>query len=359
MPMPSLADVIERSMEHGRPLGLVEGVALAREAGASQHITVETVFTTGPNPLLGIEPRNIAFTQHSLGSMTLMNLRDSDGDWFLASFPTQYESVFHIVTDAHSTDSRWRKANRWITRSRRVTRVYLNHADFLSIAIALSEFGDVEVGRITARSTEDGSSATRGWGARSGHARPSPDTAIAELSDQGQSVRTMTIHVPGALSMHLRRTAGATFYSGDFAIFCDQVLRALARAVSSRHQLLSHRERRAHSPVVPLSLALDGDYFSDMSSTGDLIQAVAELPRTTLAIFHRNPYLHFAATDEVDGSTFDVVVTDADRIDIYPGFRAEPTSIARLADHLADRFGASSLGGRPARSWTLADVTGD
>lgn len=83
---------------------------------------------------------------------------------------------------------------------------------------------------MTARDRFDQSSLTRGWPSRKGTIRPSPEDVIAFVDDSGASVRTMTLHITDTLALHLRRGAGAPFYSGDFALFDDLVLGRLVRS---------------------------------------------------------------------------------------------------------------------------------
>lgn len=64
---------------------------------------------------------------------------------------------------------------------------------------------------------------------------------------------------------------------------------------------------------------------------------------------HRNPYLHVAVTDDVDGSNYDLFVTEGDRIEIHAGFRASMGSFTRLAQSLGDRFEAEALQEAPPK----------
>lgn len=85
--------------------------------------------------------------------------------------------MWHIVGSAPTTDPRWRKVERWVANAAPlVVPVLLNHDDFADIGTALSEYGEVEVSRMTARRRADLSSISRGWKARSGK--------LAELAQQ-------------------------------------------------------------------------------------------------------------------------------------------------------------------------------
>lgn len=350
-----LADLLLRGAEVGEEVGLVDSVKASHRMGDAPHLTVETVFTDDANPLDMIRP-NARLRRSSVGAVRLIQIWDDEGEWFLAAWPTQYRGVFHIVTNEHSTHSRWKRAERWLSAPREITRVFLDADDFLSLAMVLTEFGDAEVGRVTARSPGDSSSIALGWSASAHRPRPGPYEVIAEQASLGNQVRTITLHLPGQLSFHLRRRAGATFYSGDFDLFAEIVLSRLALSVHNRRQLLSGRQRRDHEPARALSLTLVTGEFSDAESTAEVIRAVSDLSKTTLAVVHRNPYLHLVMTDETDGSSFDVLVTDDARIDVFPGYRATTSALSRLANQLVQRFGTANLSERPSKVWKLADL---
>ena len=108
---------------------------------------------------------------------------------------------------------------------------------------------------------------------------------------------------------------------------------------------MTGRERRhLDQGVRPLAVALNEEFFDSRADTGLLLEVVSELPNLSLAVFHRNPHLHLVVRDELDGSNFDLVVTEADSIRIYPGYRASQPALARLSLALGERFGANSIG---------------
>jgi hypothetical protein len=238
-----------------------------------------------------------------------------------------------------------------------IVRPFLNHDDFAQIGANLSRFGDVEVGRVSARSALDGSSDARGWKAMAGQLRPNHAEVISAMELQGYSVRTMMLHVNKTLSVHIRRSAGATYHSGDFQVFVTQVLEPLGRAAGERRRLLVGRQRSRQRDVRPVSIVLSSARVIDFETTGEIIREVAAMPQTTLAVFHRNPYLHFAVTDEADGSNFDVMVTDSQTIDVYPGYRMSTAALSRIVDHLSDRFGGDRINDRATRSYSLDDLS--
>jgi len=185
---------------------------------------------------------------------------------------------------------------------------------------------------------------SRGWKARTGSLRPSHHDAIHEAEREGASVRTLSLHVGNALNLHIRRLAGATYYSGDFALFERVVLGRLATAAARRRALLSGRERRVGSPpAAPISVRLSSPILVDAEATGEVLAELERQRDTAVAVMHRNPYLHVVVTDYTDGSNFDVFVTSPDSIEVYPGFRASLGALTRLTQGLGERFEALEI----------------
>jgi hypothetical protein len=323
---------------------------------ARERVAVETVFTPGGSPLDYFDGVPGGVDLRSVGALGIAWIDEADSRWFISAWPTEFDGVFHLVSTIHSTDKRWRRTLAWLHRNRRVARPFLNHDDFQRIGARLSEHGDVEVGRVTARSSLDGSSDSRGWRAVAGQKRPGYLEVLASMENQGYSVRTMTLRIEYVLSTHIRRVAGASYYTGNSDLFVDEVLQPLARAAHDRRTLLSHRQR-SRDDVQPISISLSDANLVGREATGEVVREVASLPRTTLAVFHRNPYLHFALLDEVDGSNFDVIVTDSKSIDIYPGYLASSAALSRIVDHISDRFGGEEVSTRREREYSLEELS--
>jgi hypothetical protein len=333
---------------NSHPEDLAAAVRAAGElnGGKATQVAFETVFTSEAHPFDHIKPRAVMSTdRQTADGVEFLRLVDAEGPWVLAAFPTRHAGVWHLVSGLPTTHPRWKKAERWIVRARAVSRCFLNHDDFASIGDRLSEFGDVEVVKVSARVVKDGSSVNRGFPIRvGGGLRPSHLEEIAEVEALGASVRTITLHVEDIMHIHLRRVAGATFYSGDFGLFQAQVLSRLEDATATRMALLTDRQRQTvRQPVRAVTVSLPDPIMKSAGDTADVLSLVRSMTDVSMAVFHRNPYLHFAVTDEFDGSNFDVMITRPDAIDIYPGYRASSTALARITQRIGERFGASSI----------------
>ena len=269
-------------------------------------------------------------------------------DFVVSVWRSAVRGVYHLIGSVPVTDSRWRRVEEsWLRAAApRLAPVILNKVDFESVGDALSEYGTVEVSRLTARVLSDHSSYYRGWHSDVVRRKPTHREALRET--EGMLVRTLTLRVGERLSLHLRRHAGATYYHGDYRLFVDVVLRRFTRAAAERRVLLSNRSREHQVPLTEgLVMLLPPQTLADELGRRDLIDSVGSLRGVQVAVFHRNPYLHFTVTDYLDGSNLDVFVTEDDRVTVLPGYRASLGSLARLTDAIGDALGMVSLGAEP------------
>lgn len=346
----------------GRYHGFVDLMAKVEPAngGKPAHATFETVFVTEGHPFDYARPDMLARAERTgLSDIQLLRLASHEGPWSLVALPTRHAGVFHLASGIPTTDRRWQKVSRWLDRASRVSRCFLNHRDFEAIGDRLAKGGEVEVVHAAGRSHRDSSSTNRGFPALVGGRRPNHRDAIMEFETSGSYVRSLRLQVSDGLSVHVRRVAGATYYSGSFRAFNDDVLGPLADATNARRALVTGRQRRRAQPVVPLSVVLPTDLFHTREDTGALVDLIQGMADMSMAVFHRNPYLHFAMTDETDGSNFDVMVTVPDQVSVYPGFRASAESLARVTQRIAEAFGARRIEqAEPAGPVSLADLVG-
>lgn len=324
------------------------------------HIAFETVWVSDGHPFDHLSAQAVTDGERrTVGDVHILQLADDEGSWQIVALPTAHDGVFHLAGGIPTTHSRWQKLVRWVERARDISRCFLNHRDFRAVGERLRSLGEVEVVHVTGRSNVDQSSYFRGFKPLAGSLRPAPEDLIDEFERNSAYLRSWTLRVGDELNFHLRRVAGATFYSGRFRLFEDQVLDPLADAAAIRRKLLTGRARKRAVPVVPLSIVLGTDMFTSREDTGQLVEFAQSMTDMSMAVFHRNPYLHFVLTDENDGSNFDVMVTVPDVVNVYPGFRASPASLARVTGRIAEAFGATRIEqAPPPKPVRLADLAG-
>lgn len=150
------------------------------------------------------------------------------------------------------------------------------------------------------------------------------------------------------LRVHLRRAAGATFYTGDFELFRSVVLDRLASAASRRLQLFSDRARTHKNPAArPVEVKVGRARFNDAAAMVDFLDRVSQYTDSDMAVLHRNPYLQIALSDYLDGSNFDIFITTVDKITVFPGYQASVSSLVRLTDFLSEEFEADGVADAP------------
>ncbi|MDQ6946522.1 MAG: hypothetical protein M3256_09675 [Actinomycetota bacterium] len=284
--------------------------------------------------------RSVSIERRSLGSNSVLAIETSDGHPFVVSVWPQPDGAVHLVGTVPFSDGRWKRLERWVMNaSPGLTPCYLNEGDFLSIGDGLSEFGSIEVGKLTWRQGDQ----SHAVGYR--EVKPSLHEAVSLGVPQTGQVRTALLRA-GDLSIHLRRLAGATLYAGDLKAFEETVLRRLERAARERLALLQNRARTGSSPVKPLCVKLREPLLRTAEETGLVIEILRAESRLGVAVVHRNPYLHLAVSDYEDGSNFDIFVTNPSEVVVHPGFTASVGSLNRVLQRLSESLPSEEVGNR-------------
>jgi len=319
------------------------------------QLTVLTLISEGPTPGEALRgARGIEEIRH-WGNVELLRASMGSRGYVVAAWPTSAPGVFHLTGSVPVTDDAWaRVEGAWMnTAGSRLAPVILNRPDFENIGHSLSEHGSIETARMTARLLHDSSSYTRGWPQIPGVRRPSHGEALSET--KGMLVKTITLDVAGRTRVQLRRSSGASFLRGDFALFNDVVLRRLTGAASERRSLLEGRQRQPLAPVrETVSMTVDRVDLDDPRVRAELLRTLTGLRGVQAAVMHENPYLHVLVTDFLNASTFDVLITDEGRLDIVPGLRSSVGSLARVTDALGGALGMRDISLRPV-SGMLSD----
>lgn len=318
-----------------------------RSPEGPEPLTIATVISAN-EPLKSISQRTgmVAAWHASASGVGALLISGEGGDPFVvSSWPDYRPGVYHLAATVPATDRRWLRFGRLLGKAApRVVPVYLDRRDFEGFVSVLSEHGDVDASRLTGRYRTDQSSYSRGWpNAKSARA------ALEEIADEVQ-LRTMTLSVLSTpqtgviLRVHLRRTAGATFYSGDFELFRSLVMDQLAAGANRRAQLFHNRSRTEADPNArPIEVKVGLPRFGRPGATMEFLQRITKYPDSDSAVLHRNPYVQIALTDYLDGSNFDVFITSVDRITVFPGYQASVGALVRLTDFLSEEFEADGV----------------
>jgi hypothetical protein len=345
----------QRAQDRNDPLSLSQALREAYEDMAPDQLTVWTVCSSVEDPgkrLAGVAG-GLGLIAETLGSTQLLWVPDPKrGNYVVGIWPTQATDTYHLVGTVPVTDPRWRRVEQWVNRaSPKLFVPYLTEREFAGILDSLGEHGDTAVSRISARTYGVYSTLGRTWPTTGRHkTRPSHQEVLSELRGVAFP-RTILMEVIDRLSLHLRRDSGATFYAGDFGLFEHIVMGGFALAGENRRLLLSNRQRtHQQSPARPIRIQLASDAFDAPNAVDLLVDALSQ-PNSSVAVLHRNPYIHIALTNYLDGSNADAFVFEADELMLYPGFAASAGALARLTAAITDRFAAIEVseGPSPAR----------
>lgn len=308
------------------------------------QLTVLTVISDAEDPLQLFTSRATGVQAvKTSGHVGLIAAHLAGRDHVVAVWPAG-DHVFHIASTPPLTDDAWKRVEEgWMNAAAPdLAPVILNRAEFEAIGDVLAEHGSIEVARMTARVLRDHSSYTRGWPSIPGQARPTHQDALRET--ESMIVRTITLDVAGVMRLQVRRSSGASFYSGSFHAFSSIVLQRLANAAKERRVMLADRDRAPREPVREvLSMSIDTLNLDDPTVRELLFETVAHVKGLQVATLHDNPYLHLLVTDFLNGTNFDVLVTDSHAVEIIPGLESSVGSLARVTDALGDALGMKDL----------------
>ena len=146
-------------------------------------------------------------------------------------------------------------------------------------------------------------------------------------------------------SMRVRLSRDGLFrFRHAVSPFYDKALPLVARLVDKRTRLYSNRSRRDNGGAIrPLAITLDSAMSRDHGENSAFVRIMESMPHITLSVYHSGSYVHMSVVDYMDGSSFDIWILSARQIVIVPQMRATHTSMARLANHIFERFGEGSV----------------
>ena len=167
--------------------------------------------------------------------------------------------------------------------------------------------------------------------------------AFDEASEGNQRIDSIRVHLVrgGAPVMDCQVSRrGLLKFRLSMRPFYTDALPYMTGLVSGRVKLYSGRSRRENNGrVKALAIVLDADVFWNGRENDRFVRIMRSMPDTMGSTFCSSPYVHMSLVDFLDGSTFDVWVASADRITIVPQLKATHASIARVINHIFERFG--------------------
>ena len=150
------------------------------------------------------------------------------------------------------------------------------------------------------------------------------------------------------------------YYSGRINRFFDFILPIIARIAKIKLNLFSNRERNSeNAEAEPLCIDFLDNVFNDKKDNIKLISVLKEIIGGAVAVYHKNPYLHLSFLDFIDGSNFDIFVTESNKITIIPNYKCSAYSLMRVTDKIFKGFNEGNLKLAEKYTYSFADFVAE
>ncbi len=201
-----------------------------------------------------------------------------------------------------------------------------------------------------------------GRGARVDYARRPQQEVFATAFEEEKYVESLRFeaHAPdekALLNATIFRDCSCKFFGGDFGIFWDGIIPRICYVAGKRAQMFLNRNRRSYQDEVkPLGISFGRNVFVESSRVSELLKALTNEGKFTVAVLHANPYLRATLTDFADGSTMDLYITSPREASIIPGFGASIPALSRLARVLSERIGEGIISPEHGKPITFEEL---
>jgi len=155
-----------------------------------------------------------------------------------------------------------------------------------------------------------------------------------EIIDDLQVFANISITRQGAIQT--RR-----FFLKSFHSFVEPVCKIIHNNIA----MFSKRSRRElpNQIVRPLSIDFGSGQFENVEENKKFIQCMKLLKSSSISVIHGNPYVHLSIIDYYDGSTFDLWITDSQKVYIVPQMKGTMNAIKRIINHIFDTYAEGTI----------------
>ena len=258
--------------------------------------------------------------------------------------------VYYALSDCPAADFKARFVSLVERHVPTISRMYLSNAEICSVVDAAFEIGDARIRFVT----------TRSWHPR--RQKPcartkridEPAEKLADADIDGGEIRTVkfSCEPDGQAASGAARGPEALTVSRDCrfsarrgtGVLFDAVLPRAADVVADRSKMLLASARTANRRTPePLIVRFGRHVFDDPGKNRGHVDAIGAMPRTAMNEYHVNPYIHVAVVDYRDCSSYDIWVLVGNKLAIIPRFSATGASMARLVNHVMEKFGDATI----------------
>lgn len=161
------------------------------------------------------------------------------------------------------------------------------------------------------------------------------------------------------LEAAITRDGTTKFSSGNVELFFNYLLEEYVSFGQEKAELFTGKERsRDTGDIQEIEVKFANPVFQSTNDNEDLIDALGDLSRSSVTVYHKNPYAHISVLDFNDGSSCDVFVTDSKTVRIVPSYRGSTNFLMRVSDKLYKDLDESAVELMEEPSYGVEDFIG-
>jgi len=161
------------------------------------------------------------------------------------------------------------------------------------------------------------------------------------------------------LEAAITRDGTTKLSSGNVEIFFNYLLEDYVSFGQEKAELFTDKERsRDTGDIQEIEVKFANPVFQSTKDNEDLINALADLSRSSVTVYHKNPYAHISVLDFNDGSSCDVFITDSKTVKIVPSYRGSTNFLMRISDKLYRDLDESAVELTEQASYGVEDFVG-
>lgn len=157
----------------------------------------------------------------------------------------------------------------------------------------------------------------------------------------------------------LTRDGTTKLGGGNVELFFNKLLEQYISYGDKKAELFTGKERnRVTGDVEEIEIQFDNPVFQSPKDNEELIEALADLERASVTVYHSNPYAHVSVLDFNDGSSCDVFVINSQTVSIVPSYRGSTNFLMRISEKLYRELDESTIEYIEERSLGVEDFLG-
>lgn len=161
------------------------------------------------------------------------------------------------------------------------------------------------------------------------------------------------------LEARITRDGTTTLSDGSVELFFNYLLDDYVSFGQEKAELFTDRERsRDTGDIQEIEIKFANPVFQSTKDNEDLVTALSDLSRSSVTVYHKNPYAHISVLDFNDGSSCDVFVTDSKTIKVVPSYRGSTNFLMRISDKLYRDLDESAVELTEESSYGVEDFVG-